>query len=89
MAAAALSLDTGLTQVLIDFFADANYHWHRRVLVCQVDGARWIVGTPDHTVEVADLGGHRVLPVGRRAAFPPQAVGNAYVFDGFEEGRGS
>ena len=78
------TLDTDLTQVLIDFFED-DFNWHHRVLLIQVAGTRWVVATPDLDVEVTDLSTHRVLPLQRASAFPARVAGNVYVFDPFED----
>ena len=82
--AALRTLDTDLTQVLIDFFED-DFNWHHRVLLIQIAGTRWVVATPDLDVEVTDLSTHRVLPLQRASAFPARVAGNVYVFDPFED----
>jgi len=74
------TLDTDLTQVAIDFFAD-QFPWHHRVLLLQVSGAKWIVGTPDLEVQVCDLGAHRVVTLPRNGRWPAQVSGQIYAFD--------
>eukprot|EP00971_Amphidinium_carterae_P083629 1655496-Amphidinium_carterae.1 len=61
--------------------------WHHRLLLCRVEGAKWIAGSPDLDIEVLDLSTHRVLTVERLSAFPARAQGDAYVFDALEEGE--
>eukprot|EP00971_Amphidinium_carterae_P330408 6463420-Amphidinium_carterae.1 len=82
-----LSLDSRLGQVLVDFFADANYSWHHRLLLCRVEGSKWIAASPGLDIEVLDLGSHRVLTVERHSPFPARAQGDAYVFDPLAEGE--
>ena len=84
---AARSLDTVLSQVVIDYFDDATFQWHHRVLLVQLEGPRWIVVTPDGNVHVLDLSAHRVIPVRRNSAFPDSVRGNVYIFDPFEDGE--
>ena len=74
------TLDTDLTQVAIDFFAD-QFPWHHRVLLLQISGAKWIVGTPDLEVQVCDLAGHRVVTLQRNGRWPAQVSGQIYAFD--------
>ena len=81
------SLDTVLAQVVVDYFDDPNFQWHHRVLLVQLEGPRWIVVTPDGSVQVLDLSEHRVIPVRRHAAFPDSVRGNVYIFDPFEDGE--
>ena len=69
-----------LTQVLVDYFDDANFSWHHRLLVVELSPGRWIVVTPDGDIEVLDLASHRVLPLIPGGSFPARAVGDAYVF---------
>eukprot|EP00971_Amphidinium_carterae_P184976 3672855-Amphidinium_carterae.1 len=84
-----LSLDTRLGQVLVDFFEDANFSWHHRLLLCRIEGAKWIAASPDLDIEVLDLSAHRVLTVERHSPFPMRAQGDAYVFDVLGEGEES
>ena len=79
----ALSLDVPERQCLIDFFDDPNgFLWHHRLLLkpTPVPG-RWVVSTPDHSVEVCDLNAHRVVALERNAPIPPNRAGQSYVFD--------
>ena len=75
------TLDTDLAQVAIDYFEDAAFRWHHRLLLIQISGPRWIVGTPDLHVEAADLGSHRVIPLDRDAEWPERIRGEVYAFD--------
>ena len=84
MAAAAVrSLDVAERQCLIDFFNDENgFFWHHRLLLkpTPVPG-RWIIATPDLSVQVADLNAHRIIALERDAPIPGQYANAAYLFD--------
>ena len=49
------TLDTKLKQCLVDFFADPNFSWHHRELLVKLDACRWVVATPDHSVQRRSL----------------------------------
>ena len=74
------TLDTDFTQIAIDFFAD-QFPWHHRVLLLQIAGAKWVVGTADLEVQVCDLAGHRVATLPRNGRWPAQVSGQIYAFD--------
>jgi hypothetical protein len=73
------SLDIPERQVLI-YFANDAISWHHRVLVVQVDGANWVVATPDFDIENVDLSDAFVRALARNSAFP-QNLGQVYAFD--------
>ena len=69
-------------QALIDSFGDGHgLNWHHRILLHKGAGAWWVVATPDHAVEQADLSVHRVRPLRWGAAPPPDIVHEIYAFD--------
>jgi hypothetical protein len=74
-----MSLDVPEKQILIYFAAD-HIPWHHRVLLQQIEAARWVVATPDLEVEVVDLAAQAVRALGRNGAFPA-GIGNIYGFD--------
>jgi hypothetical protein len=74
-----MSLDIPERQVLIFFAADAT-PWHHRVLITQIDGARWALATPDFDIEVVNLAAEHIRALGRNAPFPA-GIGNVYGFD--------
>lgn len=80
------ALDIDQSQVLIDFFSDPNgLRWHHRVLFHKGERGSWVVGTPDLEVEQTDLGSHKIRPLRRGAALPPQYSCEVYVFDQLTE----
>ena len=85
MAHVTRALDISEQQVAIDFFDDANYQWHVRVLHEKVGDAKWVASTPDHETEVVDLSTHRVVPLSRGAPFPARIAGNVYGFEDIGE----
>eukprot|EP00974_Lingulodinium_polyedra_P060195 5802488-Lingulodinium_polyedra.AAC.1 len=66
----AQTLDIEEQQVAIDFFNDAQYQWHARVLLRRLDPGRWLAATPDYEVETLVVGDHRVQVLPRNAPFP-------------------
>ena len=46
---------------------------------CQ--GSCWIWATPDHEIQYGDLARHRVIAMGRNAAYPARLIGDLYAFD--------
>ncbi|CAE8711223.1 unnamed protein product, partial [Polarella glacialis] len=74
-----MSLDIPERQILFHFPNDA-IPWHHRVLVWQVDGATWVVATPDFEVESVNLAAARIVVLCRNMAFPPH-LGQVYGFD--------
>ena len=82
------ALDIEQRQVLVDFFQDPDgYRWHHRVLAVPLGGSRWVWITPDHDVEAADLGDHRVVVLTRGQAFPAGRAAETYGFDPFDDGE--
>lgn len=77
------ALDISTPQVVIDFFNDADgFNWHGRLLLERInDTGRWIVATPDLSVEMADLSTHRVITLRRNQRFPDAVDGQCYYFD--------
>ena len=76
------TLDTELKQVLVDFFDDEEgYFWHHRLLVVKGDPGIWIAATPTLGIQRLDLSEHRVLPLSRVGAFPPEVRGQLFSFD--------
>jgi len=76
------TLDVAESQVLIDFHNDANgFYWHHRVLLLSLGGPVWIIATPDKSIQRADLSDHRILVLGRNAAFPQDRIGQTYACD--------
>ena len=73
--------------VLVDYFADANFSWHMRVLLVHGGGAQWIAATPDHDLELLDLTQFRVIPLRSGERFPQRTLDNVYAFDEFEAGE--
>lgn len=64
------SLDIAERQVLLLFSADA-VPWHHRILVERLDSGRWIIVTPTHDIEVADLAeAEDVKPLERASPLP-------------------
>ena len=65
------TLDVSFNQVLVDFPEDANgFVWHHRLLLISLGGSRWICVTPTLSVQVVDLGNHRVIVLPRAGNFP-------------------
>ena len=85
------ALDIGVRQVLVDYFDDANFGFHHRLLMIpsgKEDG-KWVALTPDHEAQVLDLNQfERVTPLTRCGAFPQRCVQyGVYGFDPFEDGE--
>jgi hypothetical protein len=82
MANVVASLDIPETQVLIDFFDDADgFIWHQRILVQPIGPpGRWVVCTPDLDIEAVNLTGHQVVPLARAAPIPQYYRNEAYCF---------
>eukprot|EP00972_Heterocapsa_arctica_P009981 1466942-Heterocapsa_arctica.AAC.1 len=65
------SLDPVEQEILIDFFADANYQWHARLLLVRIDAqAARIVATPVHNVEALNHAIQRNVPMAGEAPEP-------------------
>ena len=76
------TVDTELKQVLIDFFDDEEgFFWHHRLLVVKGEPGIWIAATPTLGIQRLDLNEHRVLPLTRVSAFPPDVQGQLFHFD--------
>ena len=76
MAAARLArttLDIAERQVLVAYWDDASdIFWHQRVLLAPTPAAgRWICVTPDWEVLTLDQNALQVVPLPRKAPFPP------------------
>ena len=71
-------LDIAEHQVAVRYPDHPNFEWHLRVLVVRLDGARWIVPSPDLEVFVLDLAVYRVIPLVRGALVPQRIRGNFY-----------
>ena len=57
--------------------------WHRRLLMLRSDTAgMWIAATPTHGISQVNLLDHRVIPLDRNSAFPDDAEGILFAFDG-------
>ena len=76
-----MSLDIKDRQVLVKYDDDEFFTWHHRVLLQRVDGSVWIVLTPDLSVQRLDLGGERIMPLGRNSKIPERAATDCYLFD--------
>ena len=85
MAAALVTLDIPESQVLVEFPNDAHgLNWHHRILHHRGLGdnaGSWVWSTPDFSVQIGDLGQHRIHPLGRNAGFPAARFGETYAFD--------
>ena len=76
------TLDCEFKQVLLDFFDDENgMLWHHRLLLVRGEPGVWVVATPTLGVQVCKLADHRVLPLGRKAPFPPELGETVYHFE--------
>ena len=77
------ALDVATPQVVIDFFDDPNdFLWHGRLLLVQLnEPGKWIVATPDLSVEMANLAAHRVITLRRNQRLPDAVTGQVYFFD--------
>ena len=76
------TMDTELKQVLIDFFDDEEgFFWHHRLLLVKGDPGIWIAATRTLGIQRLDLNAHRVLPLTRVSAFPPEVQGQLFNFD--------
>ncbi|CAK0903100.1 unnamed protein product, partial [Prorocentrum cordatum] len=78
-----VGMPTGDSWSRSDFFEyDSGFHWHHRALLkpTPVPG-RWIICTPDLSVQVASLDAHRIIALERESAIPAQRARAAYVFD--------
>ena len=76
------TLDLPEVQVLVNYPVDADgFFWHHRILLCRIEGSRWLTLTPDHHIQQDDLGliHHRVLD--RRSNFPGDIVDEIYAHD--------
>ena len=64
-------------------FDDANgFYWHHRLLLKPTPVAgRWIIRTPDLSVQVADLNSHRIIALERNSVIPANYAAAAYIFD--------
>ncbi|CAK0882533.1 unnamed protein product, partial [Prorocentrum cordatum] len=69
--------------VLISFWGDPNglRCRGRILLVATPTPGKWIVGTPDFDVQLADLAEHRVIPLGRDEDLPRRLLPETYFFD--------
>lgn len=74
-----MSLDIIEKQVLI-YFLDDPVPYHHRILLHQVQGAQWIVATPDLDIELEDISQYHIRALARGAPFPP-GLGGVYGFD--------
>ena len=75
-------LDCEFKQVLVDFFDDENgMLWHHRLLLVRGEPGVWVVATPTLGVQVCKLADHRVLPLSRKAPFPPELGETVYHFE--------
>ena len=77
-----LTLDVAEVQVVVNYPGDpGGFNWHHRLLLCRVEGARWLTLTPDLEIQQEDLGvlRHRVL--GRRAPYPADISAEIYAHD--------
>jgi hypothetical protein len=78
--------DTVQRDILVDFFADANYQWHARLLLVRIDGqASRVVAAPGDGNATLNLATHRewmhFAPRARDAAQPARVAGQCYLFD--------
>ena len=87
MSMAQLSLDVNMKQCLIDFDDDTSgLIWHHRLLLVTGDTpGLWVASTPTMSIQVIDLKDHRVIPLGRKAAFPASVAGMLFCFDPLSE----
>ena len=87
MAAAAVAaprvLNIAERQVLRFFANDpAGLAYHHRILFHQVEGSRWVVGTPDGEVEEDDFRGVHIIPLRKGGTFPDYVPpAQIYAFD--------
>ena len=76
------TLDIPELQMLVEFPGDANgLDYHHRIFFYTVEGARWIVGTPDWHVYAENVGHDHIVPLRRNARFPADHVAETYAFD--------
>jgi hypothetical protein len=76
-----MSLNIREAQILLHYSLDATgLIWHHRVLLVRIEGARWVVLTPDSDLVVIDLAVPRHTILDRNAAFP-HAAAQVYAFD--------
>ena len=76
------TLDVPERQVLMDIFNDVNgFHWHHRLLLVALGDGKWICCTPDQSVQRINLGDHRIVILGRNAAYPADRVAITYAPD--------
>ena len=74
------TLDIPERQLLVDYFKDPNgFIWHHRLLLKHVKDTLWIICTPDKSVQQLDVSTHRLVVLGRNAAFPADRVGQTYA----------
>ena len=76
------TLDVEFSQVLVDFPEDQNgFVWHHRLLLVSLGGSRWICSTPTQSIQVLDLGDHRVIVLPRAGPFPAARAAETFAFD--------
>jgi hypothetical protein len=75
------TLDVEEKQVLINYDDDPNFTWHHRILLCHLEGSKWIIATPTKSLQVLDLSAHRLVILARNAPFPAAQAGDAFVAD--------
>ena len=80
-----MSLDVEERQILVRYEGDA-IPWRHRVLLVQIDGAKWIWGTPDLEVQSSDLAGLTIRALARASPFPNDCA-PVYAFDNPIDGR--
>ena len=75
-------LDIVTRQCLVDYYEDANFSWHHRLLFIKGPNLSWIWLTPDGEVQHGNLADHRVIALRRGGAYPPHCVAEGvYGFD--------
>ena len=77
------TLDVPEKQVLCEYPND-QLQWHHRLLLQQIEGARWVCATPDHEIQTINLSDSRVRALRRNADFP-DVQGGVYTFDAVDE----
>ena len=70
----------------VNFDDDANFRWHRRLLLVQLRPGVWMAASPDGEVLVLDLSGHLVVALRRASAFPARVRDQVYAFGDQSEG---